>query len=101
MFVFSYILTHCGFKVGAQTIEKWKGCGRLQSAIRTIPVVFKIKVFCSDLCCSERVMVSKCKFQVRSELTQVQESYKASKYCDKSFNTHPHASVGPRVHAKK
>ena len=47
------------------------------------------------LCCSERVMLNTCNFQVRSELTQVQGSYKASKYCDKYINTHPHASVGP------
>ena len=87
--------------MGAQTIEEWWWCGRLQSAVCTIPVVFKTKVFYSNLCCSERMMVSKCNLQVRSELTQVQESYKASKYHDKYFNTHLHASVGPRVHAKK
>ena len=55
----------------------------------------RIKVMCANFCCSERVMVSKCNFQVRSELTQVQGSYKASKYSDQYFNTYPHASVGP------
>ena len=59
------------------------------------------KTFSNDFYCSERVMVSKCKFQVRSELTQVQVSYKTSKYCDKYFNTHPHASVGPAGACKK
>ena len=34
-------------------------------------------------------------FKVTSKLTQVQGSYKASKYYNKYFNTHPHDTLGP------
>ena len=85
-------------KVGNKDIEGNGECGRLQSVIL---VLDQKKTFNTDFCCSERVMVSKCEFQVRSELTQVQGSYKASKYCGKYFNIHPHTSVGPAGACKK
>ena len=55
----SYTLTHFGSKVGSQTIEGKRGCGRLKSAICIILVLMQQKVFCIDFCFSERVMVSK------------------------------------------
>ena len=60
----SYMLKHCGSKVGGQTIEGKRGCGRLQSAICVMPVLMQRNVFCIDFCFSKRVMISKCMFQL-------------------------------------
>ena len=54
------MLTHCGSKVGNKDIDRMRGCGRLQSVICIILVLVHRKIFYTDFCCSERVMVSKC-----------------------------------------
>ena len=65
------MLTYCGSKVGNKDIDGMRGCGRLQSVICIILVFVLRKIFYTDFCCNERVMISKCKFQVRSKLTRV------------------------------
>ena len=66
-----YVLTHSGFKVGKEDIEGKGGRGRLRSVICIMLILIKQIIFCTDFFWSERVMVYKCIFQVRSELTQV------------------------------
>ena len=85
----------------SETIDGIKGHGRLQSAICIILLLLQTTVFYAEFCCNERVMVSKRMFKVRSELTHVQGSYKASKYCNKYFNVHPHVTLGPADACKK
>ena len=52
-------------------ISKGRGRGRLRSVICIMLILIKQIIFCTDFFWSERVMVCKCIFQVRSELTQV------------------------------
>ena len=66
-----YVLTHSGFKVGKEDIEGKGGRGRLRSVICIMLILIKQIIFCTDFFWSERVMVCKCIFQVRSELIQV------------------------------
>ena len=66
-----YVFTHGGFKVGKEDIEGKGGPGRLRSVICIMLILIKQIIFCTDFFWSERVMVCKCIFQVRSELTHV------------------------------
>ena len=66
-----YVLTHSGFKVVKEDIEGKGRRGRLRSVTCIMLILIKQIIFCTDFFWSERVMVCKCIFQVRSELIQV------------------------------